>query len=138
MEKTKNTVEPKKNDKYIYCEDCIAKTREEKDEENRKYPVLSKLPLYVYPPTGKAVLVGYVSKCLNCQKNYEFYWVKEPNKYSSQNIRDMLKKANEGKYTKGLTEAELCAPKLFEVREDDTDFASYANRFNNLLKQYFR
>ena len=109
---------------YTYCEDC-----------NK---LLVKLPLYVYPPTGKAVLVGYVSKCLNCQKNYEFSWIKEANKYSSEQIRTMLKKANEGKYTKGLTEAELCAPKLFEVREDDTDFGTYARRFDTLLKQYFR
>lgn len=136
MDKTKPQVSKQEKDNYVYCEECIANTREEKDIERRKYPVLVKLPLYIYPPKGKAVLMGYVSKCLNCQKSYGFSWSKESNRYSSDRVRQMLIDANRGKYTRGLTEAEICSPVVFKVREEDSDFLSYSRRFNQLLKAY--
>lgn len=109
--------------KYSNCENCGE--------------LLVRLPLYVYPPVGKAVLVGYVDKCLQCQNNKRFIWIKTIEKYSSQRIKDMLIKENEGKYTRGITEAEICSPKVFEINEEtDTDFFAYARRFNKLVDSY--
>ena len=117
----KTQVEP---DHYRYCDNCSKE-------------VLVRLPLYIYSPKGEAVLVGYVNKCLNCWKNYEFIWIKTIDRYSSQRVRELLIRANQGKYTRALTEAEVCSPKLFEVNpETDTDFSSYQQKFKKLLDSY--
>ena len=140
----KSAVENKKfehkKDKYFFCEHCLRESREakRKDETIKEiYSPLVRLPLYIYPPVGKAVLVGYVDKCLQCQYTRGFVWEKAPDKYSSQRIKDLFIKENQGKYTRGLTEAEICSPKAFEINDEiDTDFFAYARRFNKLLDSY--
>ncbi len=127
----------------MICEDCLKESirlkaeSKEPDKVEEVYEAIVRLPLYVYPPTGAAVRIGYVDKCLRCNKNYRFVWENTIEKYSSQRIKDMLMKENQGKYTRGITEAEICSPKAFEINEEtDTDFFSYARRFNKLVDCY--
>lgn len=105
---------------YMRCENCNT--------------IMVKLPFYVYPPKGLAVKVGDIIKCLNCKTALSIDWI--PNRYDSERMRKLFIEANRGKYTRGLTEAELCSPEVFKIREDDTDFLTYSRRFQTLLKQY--
>lgn len=127
----------------MICEKCLqesirlkAESKNSEEIEEVHTPIV-RLPLYIYPPTGEAIRIGYVDKCLTCNKNYRFVWEKTLDKYSSQRIKDLFIKENQGKYTRGLTEAEICSPKAFEINDEtDTDFFAYARRFNKLLDSY--
>lgn len=141
MIKTQKQVQPTVQISNNICRHCLSRSLSLKQinpEVQEVYSSISKLPLYVYPQdeNEKPCLIGYVYKCLTCHKDNYFKWLNVPSKYSSQTIRKRFIEANENKYTRGLTEAEIVSPKSFVPTDEEVSILDYSKRFNKLLEDY--